>query len=239
MPKFSCQTTLLKMIEDWKFSLDCGKKAGPIAVDSGKAFDSPRHGLPIAKLSVYGVDFYSCKLLASYLYNRHQGVKLGDARSDWGPVFKGVPQGSISGHLLFNTFINDIFFSIVLVRVTTMLTITAFHSLEKHWMQYGKSCRRISWFLWTGSKKIPSIKIPKNSSHCLFLLDLMILVIWRFALPTLPLPQVKISKRLGWRLTINIIQHISNVRIKAGCQLNVLQRLKRLLDCKSRMVIYE
>ena len=37
---------------------------------------------------------------------------------------------------------------------------------------------------------------------------------------------------------LNFSEHISNVCIKAGWQLNVPQRLKRVLDYKSRMAIY-
>ena len=75
-PTLSCQTILLKMIEDWKQSIDNGKMVGTIPVDLSKAFDSLPHGLLIAKLAAYGVYFYSCRLLASYLHNRHQRVKL-------------------------------------------------------------------------------------------------------------------------------------------------------------------
>ena len=95
---------------DWKQFVDTGKMVGTISVDLSKAFDSLPHGLPIAKLSAYGVDFNSCKLLVNYLYNRHQRVKLGDVRSGCSTVIKGVPQGSIIGPLLFNVFINDISF---------------------------------------------------------------------------------------------------------------------------------
>ena len=48
--------------------------------------------------------------MCSYLFNRHQRVKIGDAKSDWLNIEKGFPQGSILGLLLFNVFINDIFF---------------------------------------------------------------------------------------------------------------------------------
>ena len=68
------------------------KMVGTKIVDLSKAFDSLPHGLLIAKLSAYGVAFNSCKLLTSYLYNRHRRVQLGDVRSEWSTVTKGVPK---------------------------------------------------------------------------------------------------------------------------------------------------
>ncbi len=46
-------------------------------------------------------------LLANYLRNRKQRLKVGNCGSDWEPLSKGVTQGSMMGPILFNLFLND------------------------------------------------------------------------------------------------------------------------------------
>ena len=76
--KYSCQSTLVKMIEDWKESLDKNNVIGALFMDLSKAFDSLPHSLLIAKFQAYDLSLSACDLLSSYLSNRHRRVKMKD-----------------------------------------------------------------------------------------------------------------------------------------------------------------
>ncbi|XP_069140922.1 uncharacterized protein [Argopecten irradians] len=74
---FGCQTTLLRMLEDWRQALDCRNQVGAILMDLSKAFDCLPHDLFLRKLQTYGASGDAVRLMGSYLGNRKQRVGLG------------------------------------------------------------------------------------------------------------------------------------------------------------------
>ena len=106
---YSCQSTFLNMIENFKCALDRGKYIACINMDISKAFEWLPHCLTICKSHAYGLSRNACTLLVSYLYKRKQRVEIGSVKRDWKELNKGVPRGSIPGPLIFDIFMNDAF----------------------------------------------------------------------------------------------------------------------------------
>jgi hypothetical protein len=79
-----------------------------IYLDLSKAFDTLDHKILIKKLSYYGLQGLSVKLMENYLDNRFQYVTFGETNSDLLNIRTGVPQGSILGPLLFIVYLNDV-----------------------------------------------------------------------------------------------------------------------------------
>jgi len=78
---YSCQSVVLRLVEDWKSNLDKEGPSGALLTDLSKAFDCLSYKLIISKLCAYGFNENACMLIASYFTNRKQRVKIGDSRA--------------------------------------------------------------------------------------------------------------------------------------------------------------
>ncbi|XP_069138834.1 uncharacterized protein [Argopecten irradians] len=71
------QSTLLRLLEDWRQALDNHQCVGAILMDLSKSFDCIPHNLLLGKLQAYGLDEATINLISSYLSDRKQRIRLG------------------------------------------------------------------------------------------------------------------------------------------------------------------
>ena len=79
--KHSCQTALVKLIDQWMACIDKGDIVGSIFIDFRKAFDLVDHKTLIRKLSTYKCSQSSLQWFISYLESRQQTIDYGHGTS--------------------------------------------------------------------------------------------------------------------------------------------------------------
>ena len=236
---FGCQTTLLRLLEDWKKALDSHEFAAAILMDLSKAFDCLPHDLLLEKLRAYGLSPNAVGLMESYLSNRKQQVRIGSYTSSWESIIKGVPQGSILGPLLFNIFLNDIFYFITqasLYNYADDNTLSFIHrNLEtlKSVLEE-QSLVLIKWFTNNFMKANPS----KFQAICVG--QKAFDSIKSFTIDHVEIECEESVSLLGVNIDflLNFNSHVSEICKKASEQLAVLKRLGRFLTKKGKLTIY-
>ena len=125
---YSSNHVLIRLIENWKKSLDQKKFVGAVLMDLSKAFDSISYALLLGKLHAHGFSIDAVTFFYSYLKRRNQNVKINNTHSVFQVLLSGVLQGSILGPFLFNIFIHDIY---LWITKTDLLMATLQVQLKK------------------------------------------------------------------------------------------------------------
>ena len=231
------QHAFLRLVENCRSSLDTKGFAGAILMDLSKAFDCLNHELPIAKLEAYGFSSSTLKLVYNYLSTRKQRVKVNGKFSSWQESVKGVQQDSVLGSLLFNIFLNDIFFLVEETEICNYADDTTIYvcgqELEQIVSSLDNDAQRISkWFLDNSMKLNPDkchylIFGGKNTDVSVHISETMV-------------TESVEEKLLGVTLDKNLDfkSHANAICKKAGQKLQALTRISSYMNVeKSRIMM--
>ena len=233
----SCQTALLRLLEELRTALDSKEHAAMVGIDLSKAFDCLPHELLLSKLKAYGLSENSVKLLASYLGNRFQRVKIGDTYSSWLSLCKGVPQGSVLGPLLFNIFLNDLLFLTTKSNINsyaddTQLFLHGLNPTTTQTLLQSDLTLVSDWFqangMTTNPSKCLSMWFGTNANDLSVSLNGIIID----AVNTMQLLGVSIDRDLNFNV------HVKETIRKVSCKLQVLKRYKHFIPIYAKKRLY-
>ena len=205
-------------------------------MDLSKAFDTLNCDLLIAKFHEYDFQNDALKILHSYLSKRWYRTKVNRSFSSWEELFKVVHQGSVLVPILFNLYLNDLFYLFNFMEVSNFADDTRFHACENDLSNLIKRLEHDA-FLANEWFETNSMKLSKDKCHLLVLGDRYENV-W-----------VKMGNQKNWESAkqkllgieiernINFDDHMISLCKKAGRKLEMLARLSKFMSFKQKRIL--
>ena len=231
---FSAQHCLLKLLEQWKESVDQGLVFGALLTDLSKAFDCLSHELLVAKLSSYGMEDLAVRFVSDYLTNRKQRTKIGNNYSSWRDVLFGVPQGSILEPLLFNIYLCDLFLLVCNIDVASYADDTTpdvtGDDIESTVRQLEQAAKLL--FQWFSDNQMKG-----NEGKCHVLISTKENVCVNIG--TTQITNSACEKLLGIKVdsSLNFEDHTGSICKKAEAKLNPLTRIANHMPFQKRKLL--
>ena len=224
------QTALTMLPEKWIKILDDIGYAGAVLMDLSKAFNTINPELLTAKLHAYGFGKEALTLIASYLSDRWQHVKINDTFSTWSTLEQAVPQGSVLGLVLFNIYLNDLFFTLSSVNVCNFTDDTTSFVCD---LNLVLAQLVIAWF------QNNYMKLNTDKCH-LFVAGDKFEQVWVRVGPdkirqdhSIKLLVVSIENKLKFD------KHVLNIIKKANSKLSVLLRMTKFMTFQKEKTLYK
>ena len=224
---YNTQYALMVLLEKWKHSLDNHGYAGAVIMDLSKAFDTINFELLIAKLHAYGFTKSALNMVHSYLHNRWHRTRINTTFSTWKELLTGVPQGSILGPLLFNIYINDLFFILEETDVCNYADDTGLYMCD---MDLGSIIRSLEHDTYLAIEWFENNYMKLNKDKCHLVSGHKFEHLWINVGDTKIWESDSLTM-LGVRFDRNLKfdNHVNEICKKAGRQLSALTRLANIL----------
>ena len=239
----STETALLYVTDQLLQAMDSRKVSIMVLLDMPKAFNSIRHDILLSKLQNLDFSHGALEWFQSYLSNRQQCVRIGDAVSKVLPLESGVPQGSILGPVLLTIYVNDLlsvpkrcpsasyvddcklYLSFSPVELTMSIS-----ALNEDLMRISQWCCKNSLLINPDKTKVLAVEVPQ------LLKKLSSFSITLFHKELTLVPVVKdLAALLDTCLSYN--EHITKTASNCLFKLKQINRIKHLLDRKTLFLV--